>query len=161
MNKNFAFFEFSDWQPESIQQSKVYFTILSVIHTIRTTKEINQTVFERFLLSPENYNRFNDGVIQAAILRGANENELNYQISPKSSQLMSSIICASIDESDNKDSAPYEFLMSLCIQKMSLCKSDIIDICTKYASHKDSIIQTLLKVIRHNVVPNKEIERVF
>jgi hypothetical protein len=71
LNKNFAFFDFSSWEPKDIQQSKVYFTMVSVLHRIRVNRNISQTVFERFLLSPENFNRYNDGIIQAALLRGA------------------------------------------------------------------------------------------
>lgn len=147
LNKNFAFFEFSNWEPKDIQQSKVYFTMVSVIHRIRVNKNISQTVFERFLLSPENFNRYNDGIIQAALLRGANIKELNYQIDSNASRQINSIICGSIDETQNTDSAPYEFLMALCIGKLTLCKIDLDNICKKYLNHPDNIIKTFVKVI--------------
>lgn len=147
LNKNFAFFEFSNWEPKDIQQSKVYFTILSVIHSIRINRNISQTAFERFLLSPENFNRYNDGIIQSAILRSASKNELNYQIDSSASRQMSSIILGAIEETDNVDSAPYEFLMAICINKLTLCKVDLENIYKKHVNHSDNIIKTLVKVI--------------
>lgn len=154
LNKNFAFFEFSNWEPKDIQQSKVYFTILSVIHRIRINRNISQTAFERFLLSPENFNRYNDGIIQSALLRSANKNELNYQIDSAASRQMSSIILGAIEETDNVDSAPYEFLMAICINKLTLCKVDLDNIYKKHTNHSDNIIKTLIKVIYRKFLNN-------
>lgn len=147
LNKNFAFFKFTNWKPEDIQQSKVYFSILSVLHNFRIKKNIKQTIFERYILDPENFNRYNDGIFQSSILRASTSKELNYEIDIQSSAKMSTIIMNSIEDYKNKDTAPYEFLMAICIGKLSLQKSDLIKIYEKYTDHQDNIIKVLLKII--------------
>lgn len=147
LNKNFAFFKFTDWKPEDIQQSKVYFCILSVLHNFRLKKNIRQTIYERHILDPENFNRYNDGIIQSSLLRAATNKELNYEIDINSSVLMATIIISSIEDYKNKDTAPYEFLMAICIGKLTLHKNDLITIYDKHKDHSDNIIEVLLQVI--------------
>ena len=147
LNKNFAFFKFTNWNPEDIQQSKVYFSILSVLHNFRIKKNIKQTIYERHIFDPENFNRYNDGIIQASFLRAATNKELNYEIDSNASSLMATIIISSIDDNNNKDTAPYEFLMAICIGKLTLLKSDLISIYKKHKDNSDNIIVVLLQII--------------
>ncbi|MCP1994623.1 hypothetical protein [Flavobacterium sp. HSC-61S13] len=152
LNKNFAFFNFTNWKPKNIQQSKVYFSILSVLHNFRIKKNIKQTIYERHLLAPENFNRYNDGIIQASILRASTKKELNYEIDINSSSVMSSIIGNSIEDRLNKDSAPYEFLMAICIGKLTLYKSDLIKIYEKHYDCSDNIVVVLLQIINSKYI---------
>lgn len=146
LNKNFAFFKFTNWKPEDIQQAKVYFSILSVLHNFRIKKNIKQTIYERHILDPENFNRYNDGIIQSSILRAATTKELNYEIDVNSSIIMTNIILSSIEDFKNKDTAPYEFLMAISIGKLTLHKNDLIKIYEKHKNHTDNILAVLLKV---------------
>lgn len=147
LNKNFAFFKFTNWNPKDIQQSKVYFSILSVLHNFRIKKNIKQTIYERHIFDPENFNRYNDGIIQASFLRAATNKELNYEIDSNASSLMATIIISSIDDSNNKDTAPYEFLMAICIGKLTLQKKCLISIYKKHKENSDNIIVVLLQII--------------
>lgn len=147
LNKNFAFFKFTEWKPEKIQQSKVYFSILSVLHNFRIKKNIKQTIYERHIFDPKNFDRFNDGIIQASFLRAATKKELNYEIDSNASSLMATIIISSIDDNNNKDTAPYEFLMAICIGKLTLQKKCLISIYKKHKENSDNIIVVLLQVI--------------
>ena len=147
LNKNFAFFKFTNWNPEDIQQSKVYFSILSVLHNFRIKKNIKQTIYERHIFDPENFNRYNDGIIQASFLRATTNKELNYEIDSNASSLMATIIISSIDDNNNKDTAPYEFLMAICIGKLTLQKSDLISIYKKHKDNSDNIIVVLLQIV--------------
>lgn len=152
LNKNFAFFKFTNWKPEDIQQSKVYFSILSVLHNFRIKKNIRQTIFERYILEPENFNRYNDGIIQASILRACTNKELNYEIDVQSSAKMANIIINSIEDYKNKDTAPYEFLLAISIRKLTLQKNDLIKIYEKYKEHDDNIIKVFLKIIYKKLI---------
>ncbi len=60
---------------------------------------------------------------------------------------MATIIISSIEDNNNKDTAPYEFLMAICIGKLTLCKNDLISIYDKHKKHPDNIIAVLLKVV--------------
>lgn len=154
LNKNFAFFKFTDWKPKDIHQSKVYFSILSVLHNFRIKKNIKQTIYERNIFDPKNFDRFNDGIIQASFLRAATNKELNYEIDSASSSLMATIITSSIDDNNNKDTAPYEFLMAICIGKLTLQKNDLISIYEKHKENSDNIIAVLLQVIYSKYIKN-------
>lgn len=154
LNKNFAFFNFTDWAPEKVSQAVVYFTILSVIHNFRISNNVQQTVYERFILDPENFNRFNDGIIQAAFLRTSSVNELNYLLDDSLSNRMCYLIINSIEEYLNKDSAPYEFLMAMCIQKLALKPEHINHLYEKFKNHEDNIIAVMINVIYSNYQKN-------
>ena len=125
----------------------MYFSILSVLHNFRLKKKIKQTIYERHILDPENFNRYNDGIIQASLLRASTKKELNYQMDENSSSKMTTIIKSSIQDVKNKDSAPYEFLMAICIGKLSLMRNDLISIRDFCDNNKDNIIAVLIKVI--------------
>ena len=60
---------------------------------------------------------------------------------------MATIINSSIEENSNKDTAPYEFLMAICIGKLTLHKNDLISIYENHKKHTDNIIEILLQII--------------
>lgn len=71
---------------ELVSQGDVFFTVVSVLHNMRfgngARSVLHQTEYRRNVLSPECFDRFNDGVIQASLLRAANRPELNYSSAP-------------------------------------------------------------------------------
>jgi hypothetical protein len=136
--------------PENVSQAVLYFTILSVIHNYRISNNVKQTVYERFILDPENFNRFNDGIIQAALLRTSSTNELNYLLDDSLSNRMCYLIKNSIEEANNLDSVPYEFLMALCIKKMSLKPEHFTYLYEEFNNHSDNIIAVLINIIHYN-----------
>src|SRR5690606_4033839 len=89
IRKNSAFFNDNDYF-ENVTQSDVYFTISCVLNNMRNNRVdgLYQTNFVKNLLDPFTFNRFNDGIIQAAILRAAKSEELNYSYSRKNSEDM-------------------------------------------------------------------------
>ena len=70
-----------------------------------------QTNFVRNLIDPFIFNRFNDGIIQSAILRAAKEEELNYSYSLKNSTDMYTLLKTIIKHRDEyQGEAILEFL---------------------------------------------------
>ena len=67
---------------------------------------------------------------------------------------MATIIISSIEENDNKDTAPYEFLMAICIGKLTLCKIDVKTIYDKHKNHSDNIIVVVLQIIYSKYIKN-------
>lgn len=129
LNKNFAFFEF-DGYVDDVTQSDVYFTISSVVNSLRNSKKegrkLKQAVYVRNLIDPENFNRFNDGVIQASILRTSNPDELSYAIQEEVSQEMYNTLETMIKYyKDDQGEALLEFLYAIAIKKLSLKASHI------------------------------------
>ena len=72
---------------------------------------------------------------------------MNYEIDSNASSLMATIIISSIDDNSNKDTAPYEFLMAICIGKLTLQKNDLISIYQKHKENSDNIICVLLQIV--------------
>lgn len=125
IRKNSAFFN-NNLYYKNITQSDVYFTICCVLNNMRNDKDngLFQTAFVKNILSPFIFNRFNDGIIQASILRGARDEELNYSFSFKNSEDMFILIRTFIRHiKEYQGEAIFEFLYALSIGKLKLHKS--------------------------------------
>lgn len=122
IRKNSAFFNNNDYF-ENISQSDVYFTISCVLNNMRNNQEdgLFQTTFVKNLIDPFTFNRFNDGIIQASILRASKADELNYSLSFNQSNNMLSLIKTFIKHKEEQQGeAIFEFLYSIAIGKLRL-----------------------------------------
>lgn len=88
--------------------------------TLATT--LGKSLFQQALLDPENFTRFNDGVIQAAMLRAAYPSELDYRSHPGASNDMARLISKWVQLARYPigDAAP-EFLLAMATGKLRLC----------------------------------------
>lgn len=132
IRNNFAFFNF-DGYVNQVTQSDIYFTFNNVINNLRNSgkieKSLKQTSFVRNLLSPNNFNRFNDGIIQSSILRSAYARELSYSIDFDLSLEMKGILQTLIKyHKDEQGEALLEFLYAIAIKKLSLKKEHFLEI---------------------------------
>lgn len=133
IRKNFAFFNF-DKYVDNVSQADIYFTISNIINTLRNNdlkapksgfliKSLTQSAFVRNLLDPGNFDRFNDGIIQASILRSANPEELAYHIEPELSLEMFGTFQTLIKyHTQEQGEGLVEFLYALATGKLSLTK---------------------------------------
>ena len=152
LRPNFAFFEFP--QPAVVSQADVYFTVLCVLHYLRgrtdSDRSLQQHEHVRRVLSPRNFERFNDGVIQSAILRAALPSELDFSISHSLSQDMLQIL-GSVFDSANADTgeASVEFLMALATRKLRLDKAALATLVEQHSA-QDGIpaAKELWKVVK-------------
>ena len=153
IRKNSAFFNGNSYF-NNVSQSDVYFTISNVLNNMRhcDKESLTQSTFVRNLISPSNFNRFNDGIIQASLLRAARAVELNYNLD-KSLSLEMKDILTTIIKYDNQEQgeAILEFLYALAINKLRLRKEHYEEIIAKlneknndlFNIYKDCIIQNL------------------
>lgn len=109
----------------SATQAEVYYTISSVLQLMRTSGKILSTWHHQTRLHPGNFDRFNDGVIRASILRAATYGELNFSENETESAEMKNIVLNSIRSAKSKAGydAP-EFLMALGTKKLRLKRDD-------------------------------------
>jgi hypothetical protein len=70
--------------------------------------------FQQVVLDPENFARYNDGVIQGALLRAARPSELDYSSEPESSRYMFDLVCKILIQHDQPqgEAAP-EFALAI------------------------------------------------
>lgn len=157
IRKNSAFFNDNDYF-ENVTQSDVYFTISCVLNNMRNNKVdgLYQTNFVKNLLDPFIFNRFNDGIIQAAILRSAKAEELNYSFSRKNSEEMLMLLKTFAKHSNEyQGEALLEFLHAMAIGKLRLFKEHyplLIDGLNEIENeHIKSLSKIILKVYNKSI----------
>lgn len=159
LRRNFAFFNFSNYYGE-VSQSDVYFTISNVLNSKRNNSAndstLSQSAFVRNLLSPLNFNRYNDGIIQASILRAALPVELSYIIDSDLSFEMYSILETMVKYRTNQQAeALTEFLYALAFKKLTLKREHLEAIInTLNVEPSDSLIFLFAKYIEVKTIPD-------
>lgn len=129
LQKGFAFWDFSKYM-DDVVQSDTFFTISNILNTLRNStkpdRQLKQAVYSRNLLDPANFNRFNDGIIQASLLRAAKTEELAYAMDYEISQEMFNILETIIKyHGQQQGEALLEFLYAIATKKMTLNESHL------------------------------------
>lgn len=128
LRDEFAFWDFEYIGGSSLLlQADVYLTICRILQHSRESDRIahdarlSSEVFQHVVLSPDCFSRFNDGVIQAALLRGCFRSELDYRGDAALSDEMAAI-CLRIIQSHNleRGEASVEFLMALACGRLRI-----------------------------------------
>ncbi len=132
LRKGFVYWNF-EVIPEIAFQSQVYFTISAVVNKLRnnpinSSRSLKQSTYVRNLISAETFNRFNDGIIQASLLRAADYRMLSYDLDEGQSFAMSVFLKSLVDkcDEDHGEALP-EFLLALSLKKLRLKRSDLQD----------------------------------
>lgn len=152
LRKSFAFWKFN-YHEQEVNQSEVYFTISSIINNLENKQIINhpslkQTNYVRNLLSPRNFHRFNDGIIQACLLRASKTDYLSYDLDDEANLQMKEFLLSIIDNYDSHDGeAILEFLLSIGLKKMKLKKDDQKDVLDQAAKCRNALISTFAEYI--------------
>ncbi len=129
LRRTFAFWSdlgFDENRLSKVNQADVYWTIQSVLHDLRNASENKglTTTYHTTLISPANFDRYNDGVIQASLLRAAHPVEMDYRVDSVFSRQMTDVISSVLKNWDNaQGEAALEFLMALWTER--LCIDDV------------------------------------
>ncbi len=128
LRSGFAFLDFH-FDTRKINQAETYFVVTCVLHHMRCrgdSARLGQDGMLRTVLSPRCFDRFNDGAIQASILRAAKRIELDYSHSEKISGEMRTIIEVIFRNSSNEiGEAAREFALALAIGRLTLAPPDL------------------------------------
>jgi hypothetical protein len=93
------------------------------------------------MLSPRNFHRFNDGIIQASLLRSGKTEYFAYDLDGELSLQMKEFLLSIIDKYDTADGeALMEFLLALGIRRLKLKKEDLKEVLYKAMNCPDKII---------------------
>jgi len=152
--------------PESVavgsaSQGDVFFAIAAVLHNVRTYKgaksELRQTEHARVVLSPVCFDRFSDGIIQAALLRAAKKPELDYRSAPEQSLRMASILRAIFASAKSpKGEASREFLIALALRRLVLATEDLNSLVKEHLPKEmDPISRCLWDYIGKRLLPSQ------
>ncbi|HET6879997.1 MAG TPA: hypothetical protein VFI31_07570 [Pirellulales bacterium] len=81
LREGFAFWKFT-YDVATVSQADVFITMLAVLHELRQLRHgvraLGRDVHSAKVISPRCFERFNDGAVQAALLRSAYPGELDY-----------------------------------------------------------------------------------
>ncbi len=156
LRKGFVFWDF-DVNEDTAYQSQVYFTISSVINNmfnnpIDSERTLKQSNYIRNLLSPDNFQRFNDGIIQASILRAGKLEFFAYDLDGESSLKMKTLLKSMADNYDNEHGeALLEFLLAIGTRKLRLKKKDLKNVLNYCAKINNQLLKQfssyLVKII--------------
>ncbi|WP_078084320.1 hypothetical protein [Microbulbifer mangrovi] len=150
LRRTFAFWSdlgFDEARLDQTSQADVYWTIQCVLHDLRTKSESGglATAYHTTLISPANFDRYNDGVIQASLLRSAHPVELDYRVDPVFSRQMTDVCLSVIRNWDNdQGEAVLEFLMALWSRRMQLLTKHIDELLNCRSDGMPEVIQFLL-----------------
>jgi hypothetical protein len=120
-------FAFWDFPSGKAAQADVIVTIGSILQSLREGQntKLRQSAFHHSVISPSMFSRYNDGIIQASLLRCALPREIDYSGSDHLSQRMASLLRELFKEtdSDTGEAVP-EFLMALAMGRLKLKRQD-------------------------------------
>ena len=138
LGPTFAFWNKGDNDNYFQHQATVYFTISSVLQRLRTVEKNNRTAplatgYIIRQLDPLLFDRFNEGIIQASILRTAKSRELDYSAADDKSRIIGSLIERMLMSPEAEESRGLpEILLALCTKKLQVKKDHL----TGFDSHK-------------------------
>ncbi|WP_416866693.1 MAG: hypothetical protein ACMVP2_03270 [Imperialibacter sp.] len=159
INKNFAFYNFNDYH-DKVSQADIFFTVSCILNNLRCLdgthkRSIVQEEQVRTVLSPNNFQRFDDGIIQGSLLRAATSQELNYSFDSSISEEFKETFLKIIDnyEDDIVSEGFAEFLLAMSIKKIRCRPNDMVEIMDRLNKKvKNDVLRLFAKYIGLNVV---------
>ena len=162
-SKDFAFWD-EGYDPESIDPESVYLTVSAILQNLRE-KPITEDdqdslfsyVYQHSVLDPENFVRFNDGLLQCSLWRAADSRELDYRSSEELSKTFMNIMARLVSENckGNSNSA-IDLLMGIAVGKIKIANSVLGEFAKefdqKYLSAGYLHVSELIKLIRIEVL---------
>lgn len=131
LRQTFAFWVGLGLNTNEATQADVYWTMQGILHDLRMRSDEKglASTYHSTLISPACFDRFNDGVIQAALLRAAEPAELNYAVDDDFSRKMTDVIISVLKNNDNaQGEASMEFLLALCTGRINLDEKHVREI---------------------------------
>jgi len=167
IRKGFAFApNTSHFIPRSTQ-SEIYFIMSSIINELRIKGRLDQSEYVRNVLDPGNFIRYNDGVIQACLLRAATNEELRYDLTEEMGSQMKRVLGDMIIHyGDSHSEGLNEFFYAIATKKLRL-KAIIIKECIdlledqKAYNQEDSILKGIIGFIKERVLNIKNVTQEF
>ena len=118
-------------------------------HDINKHPSLKQTNYVRNLLSPRNFHRFNDGIIQASLLRSSKIDYLSYDLDEEANLQMKEFLLSIIGKYNSEDGeALLEFLLAIGMKKLKLKNVDVEIVLDEAIKCKDIIISEFAKYIK-------------
>lgn len=147
LRNTFAFWLGLDLSTDKSSQADVYWTIQAILHDLRMKNDKGlATTYHSTLISPVCFDRFNDGVIQACLLRSAKAIELNYAVDEIYSRQITDIIISIVQNWDNSQGeACLEFLFALSSGQLKILDKHLKEVVEQEIESMSDDVLFLLK----------------
>jgi len=155
-SRHFAFwnFDYNSQTPES-----VYFTVSSILQnaredlTLPLEDQLLCNIQQQSVLSPENFVRFNDPLIQSCLWRAALDTEVDYSSDESLSKQFTDILIRLLKHYDNtKGEASIDLLLGISLRKIRLsnrCYKNLYQYLENFTfSHSSSLLEIMKEKIQ-------------
>ena len=150
LRPDFAYWEFK-YKKVGNYTPAVLLTTAAILQQARDSKKIAHAnrlgtdAFQQVVLDPENFARYNDGVIQAALLRAALPGELDYSSENEASRYMTDfLVKVFVQHTQAQGEAALEFALALHTNSVKLTKE-----------HHEELIQLVTIPLAGNTAAKK------
>ena len=142
---DFAFWS-TDYRPEDVNSASVLWTVSALLQTVREydsdpskrDRSLHHNINQYSVLDPENFERFNDPLIQSCLWRCAYSHELNYSTSAILSEKFFNTMCKLLsDHLVGTGNAALDLLLGVALDHIVL-DSKTMDSLKQYLSSIDS-----------------------
>jgi hypothetical protein len=145
LRSNFAFWPSGTVSSEA-SQADVFVSVAAILENLRSGSDVKaerrltNDALTHTVLSGETFARYNDGVIQAALLRAALPVELDYCDAPEQSRLMRDLLQEMVALWNRpQGEALGEFLLALTLKRLRLAEPDLREIIDTLGKAKDAL----------------------
>lgn len=153
LRPTFAFAEFRISPDTLLIESEVLFVVEGILNCLRRSdnpqRQLTNSFYSRAILDPENFYRFNDGIIQASLLRAAHPLELDYRSSKESSRRLANMILNMIRSpySEESEALP-EFIFAIAIGKLKLTLADVTSILSSLSKLTEHYCLNFISIVK-------------
>jgi len=149
LTKDFAFWPSGYEKEGNVDLEAVYATVLSIFQNIRENNiagdSLKSNIYQHSVVSPENFVRFNDSILQSCLWRCATPSELDYRRSDEISadfQRILSKIMASSDSS--RGVVSLDILLAIALRWIKLSDKSVIKVIEDAKKYLDKPYAKLL-----------------
>ena len=129
ITKGFVFYKNED--ASKLTANQVFLTVCIILQLYRFNGKLHDNITYYDFISPQNFSRFNDPLLQLSILHSAEGRELNFQSNSQASNEMKDIILDFMKRNQNKN-VGIEFIHALKNKRINLTEDDKLAIENAY-----------------------------
>jgi hypothetical protein len=145
-------YEAEPYQPEVLATVAVLLQRAREHDKLPDDRRLASGSYRHVVLDPENFARFNDGVLQSALLRCAYPSELDYRSDHAASDFLRALILRALARAEQEaGEATLEFLLALKMRRLQLSKvhlSDVLAAALRRADRSPTLRQAIDYLLR-------------
>lgn len=154
LRAGFAYWS-TDYEPQACH-AEVLATVAVLLQRAREhdalpdERRLSTVSYRHVVLDPENFTRFNDGVLQAALLRNAYPSELDYRGDHAASDFMKALIIRTLARATQEaGEAVLEFIAALAMKRLQLEEAHLAEIvlAAKTSSGRPALLQRAIEFL--------------